>query len=137
MMHCSIECMVEIEGLMVPLRCIFKAGLEQEIENLKKKLAACTSDNVNLQEELSEAYRIKGQLADLQSAEVAKNVEAEKQLKFFHGCVAAAFAEQDHSIMEGCSPPTDNCIGAAVGRGGGGGGGEEVGCSVRFSLRKV
>ncbi|KAM1042159.1 hypothetical protein ACFX2C_031261 [Malus domestica] len=101
MMHCSIECMVEIEGLMVPLRCIFKAGLEQEIENLKKKLAACTSDNVNLQEELSEAYRIKCQLADLQSAEVAQNVEAEKQLKFFHGCVAAAFAEQDHSIIEG------------------------------------
>lgn len=35
------------------------AGLEQEIENLKKKLAACTRDNVNLQEELSETYRIK------------------------------------------------------------------------------
>lgn len=76
------------------------AGLEQEIENLKKKLAACTRDNVNLQEELSETYRIKGQLADLHSAEVAKNVEAEKQLKFFQGCVAAAFAERDHSIME-------------------------------------
>ncbi|XP_068320944.1 uncharacterized protein [Pyrus communis] len=76
------------------------AGLEQEIENLKKKLAACTRDNVNLQEELSEAYRIKGQLADLHGAEVAKNVEAEKQLKFFQGCVAAAFAERDHSIME-------------------------------------
>ncbi|KAA8545768.1 hypothetical protein F0562_020781 [Nyssa sinensis] len=27
-------------------------------------------------------------------------MEAEKQLKFFHGCVAAAFAERDHSIME-------------------------------------
>ncbi|KAM1453666.1 hypothetical protein ACFXTH_003227 [Malus domestica] len=76
------------------------AGLEQEIENLKKKLAACTRDYVNLQEELSEAYRIKGQLADLHSAEVAKNVEAEKQLKFFQGCVAAAFAERDNSIME-------------------------------------
>jgi hypothetical protein len=35
------------------------AGLEQEIENLKKKLAECTRDNTNLQEELSEAYRIK------------------------------------------------------------------------------
>lgn len=30
----------------------------------------------------------------------AQNVEAEKQLKFFQGCVAAAFAERDHSIME-------------------------------------
>lgn len=29
-----------------------------------------------------------------------QNVEAEKQLKFFQGCVAAAFAERDNSIME-------------------------------------
>jgi len=35
------------------------AGLVQEIEKLKKQLAACTRDNLNLQEELSEAYRIK------------------------------------------------------------------------------
>ncbi|XWS39855.1 hypothetical protein CRYUN_Cryun18bG0090600 [Craigia yunnanensis] len=76
------------------------AGLEQEIENLKKKLAACTRDNQNLQEELSEAYRIKTQLADLHRTEAAKNVEAEKQVKFFQGCVAAAFAERDHSLME-------------------------------------
>ncbi|KAM5549661.1 hypothetical protein ABKV19_000874 [Rosa sericea] len=76
------------------------AGLEQEIENLKKKLASCSRENVNLQEELSEAYRIKGQLANLHNAEVAKNLEAEKQLKFFQGCVAAAFAERDQSIME-------------------------------------
>ncbi|XVE49342.1 hypothetical protein DITRI_Ditri01bG0075800 [Diplodiscus trichospermus] len=76
------------------------AGLEQEIENLKKKLAACTRDNQNLQEELSEAYRIKTQLADLHREEAAKNVEAEKQVKFFQGCVAAAFAERDNSIME-------------------------------------
>lgn len=76
------------------------AGLEQEIESLKKKLSACTRENLNLQEELSEAYRIKTQLADLHSAEVAKNLEAEKQVNFFQGCVAAAFAERDNSIME-------------------------------------
>ncbi|XP_023553791.1 kinetochore protein SLK19 isoform X1 [Cucurbita pepo subsp. pepo] len=76
------------------------AGLEQEIENLKKKFAACTRENHNLQEELAEAYRIKSQLADLHSSEVAKNLESEKQLKFFQGCVATAFAERDHSIME-------------------------------------
>lgn len=29
-----------------------------------------------------------------------QNKEAEKQLKFFRDCVAAAFAERDHSIME-------------------------------------
>ncbi|KAJ7946172.1 Myosin heavy chain-like protein [Quillaja saponaria] len=76
------------------------AGLEQEIENLKNKLAACTREKLNFQEELSEAYRIKSQLADLHSAEVAKNMEAEKQVKFFQGCVAAAFSERDNSIME-------------------------------------
>ncbi|XP_028069617.1 spindle pole body component 110 isoform X1 [Camellia sinensis] len=48
------------------------AGLEQEIESLKKKLTACTREKLNLQEELSEAYRIKGQLADLHAAEVSK-----------------------------------------------------------------
>ncbi|KAK4340156.1 hypothetical protein RND71_041618 [Anisodus tanguticus] len=82
----------------VPLHRI--TGLEQETENLKKKLAACTRENQNLQEELSEAYHIKGQLANLHSAEVSKNIEAEKQLKFFQGCVAAAFAERDHAVME-------------------------------------
>ncbi|GAU29506.1 hypothetical protein TSUD_115290 [Trifolium subterraneum] len=76
------------------------AGLEQEIESLKNKLAVCTRDSLNLQEELSEAYRIKGQLADLHNAEVSKNMEAEKQVKFFQGCVAAAFAERDHAIIE-------------------------------------
>eukprot|EP00258_Populus_trichocarpa_P048616 XP_024464635.1 DNA repair protein RAD50 isoform X1 [Populus trichocarpa] len=76
------------------------AGLVQEIEKLKKQLVACTRDNLNLQEELSEAYRIKTQLAELHQAEAAKNMEAEKQVKFFQGCVAAAFAERDTSIME-------------------------------------
>ncbi|CAL5392091.1 unnamed protein product [Camellia sinensis] len=76
------------------------AGLEQEIESLKEKLTACTREKLNLQEELSEAYRIKGQLADLHVAEVSKNMEVEKQIKFFQGCVASAFAERDHSIME-------------------------------------
>ncbi|CAL5371727.1 unnamed protein product [Camellia sinensis] len=65
-------------------------GLEQEIESLKEKSTACTREKLNLQEELSEAYRIK----------VSKNMEAEKQVKFFQGCVASAFAERDHSIME-------------------------------------
>ncbi|CAA0814238.1 myosin heavy chain-related [Striga hermonthica] len=63
------------------------AALEQDIESLNKKLAACTRENQNLQEELSEAY-------------VIKNAEAEKQLKFFQGCVAAAFAERDNAILE-------------------------------------
>ncbi|PIA29370.1 hypothetical protein AQUCO_06000025v1 [Aquilegia coerulea] len=76
------------------------AGLEQEIENLKKKLAVCTRDNLNLQEELSEVYHIKSQLADLHSVEVSKNMEAEKQLKFFQGCIATAFAERDNALME-------------------------------------
>ncbi|KAE8661002.1 Myosin heavy chain-related protein, putative isoform 3 [Hibiscus syriacus] len=86
--------------LVWPLECISRAGLEQEIENLRKELAACTRHNQNLQEELCESYRIKTQLADLHREEAAKNVEAEKQVKFFQGCVAAAFAERDHAILK-------------------------------------
>ncbi|GAV74946.1 hypothetical protein CFOL_v3_18426 [Cephalotus follicularis] len=88
--------------LVIATRMHFQrtASLEQEIELLKKKLAACARDNLNLQEELSETYRVKSQLADLHGAEVTKNTEAEKQVKFFQGCVASAFAERDHSIME-------------------------------------
>lgn len=29
-----------------------------------------------------------------------QNMEADKQVKFFQGCVAAAFAERDHAVME-------------------------------------
>ncbi|KAL5684436.1 hypothetical protein ACJX0J_010821, partial [Zea mays] len=35
------------------------AALEQDIENLQKKLGGCLRENQNLQEELAEAYRIK------------------------------------------------------------------------------
>ena len=42
--------------MLLPIRT---AALEQEIESLKKKLAVCTRENQNLQEELSEAYHIK------------------------------------------------------------------------------
>ncbi|KAG7640829.1 hypothetical protein ISN44_As02g008580 [Arabidopsis suecica] len=76
------------------------ASLEQEIESLKLKLAACTREKHNLQEELAEAYRVKAQLADLHAGEVAKNLEAEKQVRFFQGSVAAAFSERDKSVME-------------------------------------
>lgn len=76
------------------------AALEQEIEELKKKLNVYKRENQNLQEELSEAYHIKTQLAGLHNAEVLKNVEAEKQVKFFQTCVAAAFAERDNAIVE-------------------------------------
>ncbi|KAL9276041.1 hypothetical protein AKJ16_DCAP10621 [Drosera capensis] len=74
------------------------AGLEQEIEHLKNKLAAYTRHNLNLKEELSEAYR--SHLAELHSSEVSKNLEADRQLKFFQGCVASAFAERDNALME-------------------------------------
>lgn len=74
--------------------------LEQEIETLKNKLAGFLREKQNLQEELSEAYRIKMQLANLHNAEVLKSKEVEEQLKFFQGCVAAAFSERDHSLME-------------------------------------
>ncbi|KAG9135094.1 hypothetical protein Leryth_011593 [Lithospermum erythrorhizon] len=76
------------------------AGLEQEIDNLKMKLSACTRENQNLRQELSQAFHIKTQLADLHNAQLEKTTEAEKQLKFFQACVAAAFSERDNAIME-------------------------------------
>lgn len=76
------------------------ANLEQEIDDLKKKLASCLRENVNLQEELSQAYLIKNQLAGLHASELNKSLEAEKQIKFFQGCVASAFSERDNAIME-------------------------------------
>lgn len=57
-------------------------------------------NNHNLQEELSEVYRIKSQLADLHKSELEKNYEAEQQIKFFQSRVAAAFSERDRAIME-------------------------------------
>ncbi|KAI7747841.1 hypothetical protein M8C21_027321 [Ambrosia artemisiifolia] len=57
-------------------------------------------ENVNLQEELSESYRIKNQLADLHATELSKSSEAEKQIKFFQSSVAVAFSERDNAIME-------------------------------------
>ncbi|CAN6450127.1 unnamed protein product [Victoria cruziana] len=74
--------------------------LEQEIENLKKKLSACMRENINLQEELSEAYHVKAQLAELHGEEASKNKDADKQVKFFQNCMATAFAERDQSLLE-------------------------------------
>ncbi|TVU00888.1 hypothetical protein EJB05_53666 [Eragrostis curvula] len=76
------------------------AALEQDIENLQKKLSGCLRENQNLQEELSEAYRVKSQLAELHGAELSKNKDLEKQIRFFQSSVAQAFAERDNSLME-------------------------------------
>jgi len=75
-------------------------ALEQDIENLQKKLAGCLRENHNLQEELAEAYRVKSQLADLYGAELSKTKELEKQVRFFQSSVAKAFAERDNSLLE-------------------------------------
>ncbi|KAK1431252.1 hypothetical protein QVD17_14579 [Tagetes erecta] len=96
---CVCNMLIPIIALLLP-GCSCKAGLEQEINDLKKKLTACLRENVNLQEELSESYRIKNQLADLHAAELAKSLDAEKQIKFFQSSVAAAFSERDNAIME-------------------------------------
>lgn len=76
------------------------AALEQDIENLEKKLGGCLKENQNLQEELAEAYRVKSQLADLHGAELSKNKDLEKQVRFFQSSVAQAFAERDNSLLE-------------------------------------
>ncbi|KAF8698411.1 hypothetical protein HU200_035150 [Digitaria exilis] len=76
------------------------AALEQDVENLQKKLGGCLRENQNLQEELAEAYRVKSQLAELHGAELSKNKDLEKQVRFFQSSVAQAFAERDSSLMQ-------------------------------------
>lgn len=76
------------------------AALEQDIEDLQKKLGGCLRENQNLQEELAEVYRVKSKLADLYGAELSKNKELEQQVRFFQSSVAQAFAERDNSLLE-------------------------------------
>lgn len=80
--------------------CRRTAGLEQEVENLKKKLADCTKENSNIKEELSEAQRIKTYIDQLHKSEVAKNTEITKQLEYLRGVITNAFADRDHAILE-------------------------------------
>uniref|UniRef100_A0A0D9WPV6 Uncharacterized protein n=2 Tax=Leersia perrieri TaxID=77586 RepID=A0A0D9WPV6_9ORYZ len=79
---------------------VMTAALEKDIETLQKKLGGCLRENQNLQEELAEAYRVKSQLAELHGAELSKNKDLEKQVRFFQSSVAQAFAERDNSLMK-------------------------------------
>ncbi|XP_021866218.2 uncharacterized protein [Spinacia oleracea] len=80
--------------------CRRTAGLEQEVENLKKKLTDCIKENSNIKEELSEAQRIKTYIDQLHKLEVAKNTEVAKQLEYLRGVVTSAFNDRDHAILE-------------------------------------
>ncbi|KAJ8447518.1 hypothetical protein Cgig2_019512 [Carnegiea gigantea] len=63
------------------------SGLEQEVENLKKKLESCAQENSDIKKNLSEAKTI-------------TNTELAKQLELFNGVFATASAERDHAKME-------------------------------------
>lgn len=61
-MCCQLEWEIELLRNITRLHfywSIRTAGLEQEVENLKKKLADCIKENSNIKDELSEAKRIK------------------------------------------------------------------------------
>ncbi|KAL9238539.1 hypothetical protein vseg_012944 [Gypsophila vaccaria] len=76
------------------------AGLEQEVENLRKKLVDYVKENSDIKDELSEAKRIKTQLDELHKLEVSKNAKVVKQLEYLRREIATAFADRDHSLME-------------------------------------
>ncbi|XP_021717134.1 myosin-9-like isoform X3 [Chenopodium quinoa] len=80
--------------------CRRTAGLEQEVENLKKKLTNSVKENSNIKEELSEAQRIKTYIDQLHKLEVAKNTELAKQLEYMRGMLTNAFTDRDHAILE-------------------------------------
>uniref|UniRef100_A0A0E0D2G6 Uncharacterized protein n=1 Tax=Oryza meridionalis TaxID=40149 RepID=A0A0E0D2G6_9ORYZ len=72
------------------------AALEQDIENLQKKLGGCLRENQNLQEELAEAYRIKSQLAELHGAELSKCEKAKEREE----AILQKFAEFEERTRE-------------------------------------
>ncbi|XP_074275861.1 uncharacterized protein LOC141599670 isoform X2 [Silene latifolia] len=76
------------------------AGLEQEVENLKKEKADCEKENSDIKNQLSEAMRIKAYLEQLHELEVSKNAEAAKQLEYLRDLVATAFSDRDRAVTE-------------------------------------
>ena len=74
--------------------------LKQELEVSKHKLEECTKKNCKLHEELTEIYNIKTQFADLLKSETDKNVELEKNIKFFQTTVASALIERDKAVLQ-------------------------------------
>eukprot|EP00250_Pteridium_aquilinum_P000227 c10251_g1_i1 orf=143-1798(+) len=80
-------------------------SLEQEMELWKQKLEACTKKNQKLQDELSEAKHIKAQFADLLKAETDKNLELDKEIKFFQSKAANALVERDRALLQ-----VDKCL---------------------------
>ncbi|XP_021304120.1 myosin heavy chain, muscle isoform X3 [Sorghum bicolor] len=71
-------------------------ALEQDIENLQKKLGGCLRENQNLQEELAEAYRIKSQLAELHGAALSKCEKAKEREE----AVSRKFADFEERMRE-------------------------------------
>lgn len=75
-------------------------GLEQEVEVCKQKLDVCTRRNHKLQDELLEVHHIKAHFADLLKSETDKNLELEKEIKFFQSKVANALVERDRALLQ-------------------------------------
>ncbi|THU62172.1 hypothetical protein C4D60_Mb01t02320 [Musa balbisiana] len=92
------------------LRCVIETFMDErggaeedihyQIEQIKRERDELRKDIEQLCMQQAGPSYLASQLADLHAAEVLKNKEAEKQVKFFQGCVAAAFAERDNSLME-------------------------------------
>ncbi|KAK9677325.1 hypothetical protein RND81_11G136400 [Saponaria officinalis] len=76
------------------------AGLEQEVENLKKTLLDCSKENSNIKDKLSEAQMIKTHLDQLHKLEISKNSEVVKQLEHLREVVATAFDDRDRALVE-------------------------------------
>ncbi|XP_024530782.1 protein Daple-like [Selaginella moellendorffii] len=76
------------------------AGLEQELEAYKNKVSAYKRENENLQEELSELYKIKSQVSELYKNESEKHKKLEQEIKFFQNNMASSISERDKLLLE-------------------------------------
>lgn len=70
------------------------------METYKEKTSLLTRENHGLQQELSEAYRLKTQITEAFKRAVEKNNQVEKDVKFYQSKVATAFAERDKALVE-------------------------------------
>ncbi|CAL5391620.1 unnamed protein product [Camellia sinensis] len=101
-MQPEIELAYLLEEKNMSLAAI-QAAHESEINNLGLELEKERDKLANIQLKLQEELKLNKfcqEELNLSKVDKNKNMEAEKQVKFFQGCVGSAFAERDHSIME-------------------------------------
>eukprot|EP00897_Mesotaenium_endlicherianum_P006229 jgi/Mesen1/5634/ME000283S04808 len=86
--------------IMAKMQSRRAAALEHELRTSKHKVTTLVMDCSDLQRELSEAYRAKGDMEDLWKAEAEKARRAESEVAFYQSQAAAALAQRDDATFQ-------------------------------------